>query len=304
MGNQQVQIAKILDNQKLNKIKQGLGFTLTTKTTFKECQEGTRTEILSEVDQWASNSSPDPYPLLWITGPPGIGKSTLIETWVQKALENEKHPDAIYSVGAYYSFSGTQDKGMKDCLVSIIVKLIEKFQPTEELDAIAKIIEDNVQPQFLPSPAQMENIVQRTIMGAMKHSSNPFIILGIDALDECEESSIEKLAEMVSDIVMGCRSYIKLIICSRYGVAMQTFNYLFELEEKILEHMDLAESSTEDIRIYIQAKKEELRKKYPKNLSTNWSSDKKAEEIAEAAQGLFIWVKTAFGKSITAMIGG
>ena len=49
-----------------------------------------------------------------------MGKSTLIETWVQRHFKSDK-----YAIGAYFSFSEEQNKGMQDAFGSMIVKLIE-----------------------------------------------------------------------------------------------------------------------------------------------------------------------------------
>ena len=58
----------------------------------------------------------------------------------------------------------------------------------------------------------------------------------------------------------------------------------------------LPDAPSDDIAIYIKGKTEEIQKRH-KKLPVNWLSDTKAAEMAETAQGLFIWVKTAFGKS-------
>ena len=126
---QDANIRIVLDDQKLNILKHKFGVNLEPMTIYKPYEEGTRTNILSEMDQWASD--PNSCSLLWITGPPGIGKSTLIEAWIQKEPR-----DAKYILGAYYSFSGKQDKGQYDLLGSMIVKLVERFRLRKELDEI------------------------------------------------------------------------------------------------------------------------------------------------------------------------
>jgi len=281
---------KVLDNQKLVWVKQRLGVSSETKD-LKKCWEGTRSEILSEMNKWASDVTSHSTPFLWITGPPGIGKSTLIETWVQKVSQKQGH-----TVGAYYSFSGEQNKGVIDALASIMIKLVEKFQLVDALDKIDQILRYMPSDQYIPDFEQMNEMIKVALAGAANRQPDKPIFLGIDALDECKEDSIENLAKALTKIVMDGQSLIKLIVCSRYGTAQQAFDNL--CEKKILEHKDLAKCSTEDIKIYIKAKTEEIRSRHSQlDLGADWLSEDKAAEMAESAEGLFIWVETAFGKS-------
>ena len=96
LDKQDANIKRALDDQKLNNLKHKFGVDLEPVTIYRPYEEGTRTEVLSSMDQWASD--PNSGSLLWITGPPGIGKSTLIEAFIQK-----KHKDAKYIVAAYYT---------------------------------------------------------------------------------------------------------------------------------------------------------------------------------------------------------
>ena len=288
LDKQDTNIKKVLDGQKLNNLKHKFGVDLGPVTIFRPYEEGTRTEVLSNMDQWASNAGS--CHLLRITGPPGIGKSTLIEAWIQKEPR-----DAKYIIGAYYSFSGKQDKGLHDLIGSIIVKLVERFRLRKELDEINEKLENMPSHQSISS-RDLEEIFISVLKGVTEHHPNKPVVLGIDALDECKkEDSDFSLFDMISNTMSNKSKSIKLIICSRYGVQVDKFESL--KEEGLLEHTDLERESDEGLKEYIRKKAQWIREKNPKkNLNINWLSDDQVADLAKKAGGLFIWVKTAFGK--------
>ena len=285
---QQANLNKVLDNQKLNGLKQKFGVDLEPVTIYHSYEEGTRTTVLSNIDQWASKV--DSCPLLWITGPPGIGKSTLIEAFIQKEPK-----DANYIVGAYYSFSGKQDKGQYDLLGSMIVKLVERFRLRKELDEIHEKLANMLSNQSISSK-DLEEIFISVLRGVIEYHPNKPVVLGIDALDECKkEDSDLSTFDVISNIMSDKSAPIKLIICSRYGVQVDKFESL--KEEGLLEHTDLERESNEGLKEYIRRRAQWIQQSNPKKFSNiDWLSNDQVTDMAEKAGGLFIWVKTAFGR--------
>ena len=140
--------------------------------------------------------------VLWITGLPGMGKSTLIETWVQRTIDSDRN-----AIGAYFSFSGEQNKGMQDALGSMIVKLIERFHLVEELDIICQKLDEWPSKQYISSD-KIRELFMITVKGAMKQQSSGSIVLGVDALDECKKESISELTRVFSDLIEIGRAHV------------------------------------------------------------------------------------------------
>ena len=66
-----------------------------------------------------------------------------------------------------------------------------------------------------------------------------------------------------------------------------------------LKHQDKTKISKNDLKKYIEGKMKKMRERFPGlKLSNSQLWDKKVAEMADSAQGLFIWVKTALGKFI------
>jgi hypothetical protein len=65
--------------------------------TEKECLEGTRTEILSEIIDWVNSTGDDVSRVLWLSGTAGKGKSAIAHTIA-------KWFDDLGGLGSCYSF--------------------------------------------------------------------------------------------------------------------------------------------------------------------------------------------------------
>ncbi|KIK38133.1 hypothetical protein CY34DRAFT_809670 [Suillus luteus UH-Slu-Lm8-n1] len=65
--------------------------------TRKECLEGTRTEILSEITKWVNSTEDNAPHVLWISGPAGKGKSAIAHT-IAKWFKD------VGGLGSFYSF--------------------------------------------------------------------------------------------------------------------------------------------------------------------------------------------------------
>ena len=213
LDKQDANIKRVMDDQKLNNLKHKFGVDLEPVTIYRPYEEGTRTEVLFNMDQWASDD--ESCPLLWIPGPPGIGTSTLIEAWIQKQSRNAK-----YTIGAYYSFSGKQGKGLNDLISSMIVKLIERFGLGKELDNIYEKLRVMPSHQSI-SPKDLEEFFASVLNGAIRKNTDKPVVLGIDALDECKkgESGLD-LFTLISTLQSKELNSVKCIICSRYGTQM------------------------------------------------------------------------------------
>ena len=185
---------------------------------------------------------------------------------------------------------------MHDAIASLMVKLVDKFDLVKELETFTQKLQEIPSNQHYPTSKEIEEMLKMAISGAMeKQPSNATIILGIDALDECKIDSVTQLTELISNIITDGQPFIKFLACSRPGVGQSVFQRL--LSDKALKHLDMTQISNDDLRLYIEEKMEEVQRRNPKyKLNDRQLWDQKVAEMVDSAQGLFKWVKTAFGK--------
>ena len=247
------------------------------------CLEGTRTELLQSITDWASRPSLDQR-ILWLHGLVGSGKSTISTTvanffngtylgafvFFDRDVEERNRPSNVIRTISHQL--GKADSGIG----TVIAKAINTISNITSMTPIRQFTDLVVNP-LLSLPV----------------SEIPIVIV-IDALDECgNANSREKLLEALVAKSAELPPVVRIIITSRKEPDILA---AFTGKSHILvEELDLTtQHNMEDILRFLRARMSNINSRNPElRLAPDWPGCDKIRALAERAAGLFVWASTA-----------
>ncbi|KIM21691.1 hypothetical protein M408DRAFT_80136, partial [Serendipita vermifera MAFF 305830] len=253
-----------------------------------ECMEGTREDILSEILDWTNNiTAPN---ILWLKGYPGVGKSTVAATLIEKLRP-------IGRLGSSFFFK----REMADAMTPRALwrrtahDLGRRYLPIRKhLVALLKADED------ILDTTNVHNLFHQLIIYPLTKSDDiplerlPVVI--IDALDECGGLDGQRSAHRASLMKMlGGWSHLprrfKLVVTSRgesdiENLFSTTSHHLVE----ILAGKTAKPHSSRDIMAFLAHQFTEITVAYRNSLPLDWPGLDVIGRLTEMAGGLFIWV--------------
>ncbi|KLO10473.1 hypothetical protein SCHPADRAFT_942803 [Schizopora paradoxa] len=241
-----------------------------------KCHEGTRVSTLNKIKKWIKDSvpaNPNIYNIniLWISGGLGRGK-TAIASSVVAILNSTEFSDVIH---AHYFISRGVDDDPRLVWRTIACQLALSSPAYRVLLLESGVLTTDTK------DLDVKNLFEALIKTPLSRLGIPIVVV-IDALDECDYNSQEKLLETVADwksLPSSCR----LVITSK-----EDTNIAEELNGSC--HINL-ESSVElkerldDIRfLFVDA--------FEKVEPEGWPEDGKINELVKHAKGSFLWATT------------
>ena len=247
------------------------------------CMDGTREEILADLESWALD--PSAPKVFWLNGLVGTGKTSIAHTLSERL-------DGKLKLGASF-FCSRSTLNDATLILPTIVSMLARSSPRLQ-SVICKALEDNPDVASLNSfSEQFTSLIIKPIKSVFDKDIKIYKIVVIDALDECSspmrvESLIKAVLDGVADIPF------KFIISSRperqirnlfRSVVGSTFR-VFSL------HIDVAIDAVQrDIKKYLKSKLSTIRAigGYSQSNSTKTPED----ALTVLSDGLFIYAAIA-----------
>ena len=247
----------------------------------RECYEGTRKEVLEDIQLWAQPpSDTGTKNCWWITGKPGVGKST-IGAKVAEIFEDEKSLYAQYFV--------TRNIGVTTDPDNIFPTMARQLAKKSPLAAL--VIQDMLETTPLSVVKKISDLQARALLLEPLRAIaqyTPKVVVVIDGVDELANSAIfvlSKVASVLCGIMLNLPTNVKILIFSR---PEQTITA--EIPSHI-KRLDLGtENSTNDVNQLVRAKLREVAKVYK---WTDWPSEHQVNLLCRNAAGHLGWAATA-----------
>jgi len=224
------------------------------------------------------------YRVFWLNGLAGTGKSTIAQTFAERAFADGK-------LGA--SFFCSRDFADRSNLQAIFptlaFQLAYKYQPfREKLLPVLKACPDVAQESLC---SQMEKL----IVNPLKASHTPTLII-IDALDECKD---EEPASAILSILSRYTNEIpsvKFFITGRPEPRIRSgfrLKALLPITDVLKLHEVKPETVNNDIKLFFRTRLTELAKERSDcKLAKNWPSSSDVRFLCKKAAGFFIYAAT------------
>lgn len=276
----------LLDDKRLEKVKEKLGYKLGVfDREARESVEGTRIQVMAEIDEWALKDT-DGHPILLITGLPGSGKSTLADMWTNSRQEEKK-----FIFGARICFTRQREITIKAVICSIAIQLLERTCFIQALEAVySKVSESEVQTWTISQ--YIENIFTPLVNIIIKQLQSKTLVIVIDALDECSDIEVFKALQTITSNQLP--NNLKLLLTSRADDNTQRYFKVEKLKSSV-QSIDLNQNERveEDIIIYMNKKIQQMEDTFER--INNKLNNQEIQSLAKATGGLFICAKTMLG---------
>ncbi|KAG8915462.1 hypothetical protein FRC02_004515, partial [Tulasnella sp. 418] len=253
-------------------------------TTISRCFEGTRTELLQTIYNWADD--PGSKSIYWLCGLAGTGKSTIAQTVAEGFDERGV-------LGASFFFSrGVEKRDDPRFTFPTIAYQLGCFN-----DTFGARIADSLRRHPSACDAILRTQLEKLIVGPLQDVDRgpPVVIIVLDALDECSDKQLVK--EMLALLVSAIPKFpfsLQVFITSR-----PDFHILSEFrgpgmksvsEVTLLHEVDISVVQN-DIRIYFDHHLRVIGEIMLGN--GGWPSEEELNAIVEQAKGLFIYASAS-----------
>ena len=245
----------------------------------RECYEGTRKEVLDEIELWARTPSGTKN-CCWTTGKPGVGKST-IGARVAEIFEDEKSLYAQYFVTRNIAVTTDPDN-----IFPTMAHQLAKKSPLAAL-VIQDMLETTPLSVFRKLSDRQAQVLLLEPLRALAQYA-PKVVVVIDGIDELANTAgfvLSKFTSALCSIMSDLPTNVKILVFSR---PEQTITA--EIPPHI-KRIDLAtENSTCDVDQLVRAKLREVAKVYK---WSDWPSEHQVTLLCRNAAGHLGWASTA-----------
>jgi hypothetical protein len=253
----------------------------------RPCLETTRVEVLQQIMQWATSTSPQC--IFWLKGMAGTGKSTVAITVASQLRQISKN------FASYFFKRGFGDLAHARKLIPTISRQLSYSSPPYRRLVLATVKEEPDLGQSANLREQYEKLVVEPLhkLQSLTSTQRPFFIV-IDALDECdEENDIRLLLRLLATTKDLPNPRIRVFVTSRPELPIRLgFREMPNILYQDLVLHDVPRSVVDsDIKIFLRHELEEVQRKY--RLPAHWPEDLKLSTLVRKAAGLFIFAATA-----------
>ncbi|OBT40523.1 hypothetical protein VE00_09007 [Pseudogymnoascus sp. WSF 3629] len=257
------------------------------------CYQGTRVELLRQIDTWASNRGSER--IFWLNGMAGTGKSTISRTVAETFADKG-------DLGASFFFKrGEGDRGHAGMfMTTIATQLIQKVPSLAPHVQNAIEADPGISKKALKQ--QFDTLVLQPLGTIRTHpQKSSSIVIVIDALDECDrEEDVRTIIRLFSQVKHITTSIqIKFFLTSRPELPIRLgFEDISGKYEGLALHQISEPIIKEDISAFLEHQLAMIREDYNKSVTQNrqlpayWPGHTTIQSLVGMAIPLFIFATT------------
>jgi AAA ATPase domain len=251
------------------------------------CMPGTRTRVIDQIMEWATNENDRTNPICWLYGPAGTGKSSVAHTIAESLTEK-----GWLVLTFFFSRSGRD----RTSLTKVFTTLAYQLAASKALlPSAQQLIGEAIQDRSVFSAnfgIQFHRLVADPIMF---HESVPQIIIIIDGLDECDSPAYQTLlVKLLVEMPSMLASRARFLVTSRPEEQIVN-EFGIPAARNVTQHLPLYDfDAREDI---MQVCRDGFAKiarsiQWKGIIPTSWPSETEMGEVIWKSEGIFIYIST------------
>jgi hypothetical protein len=243
------------------------------------CHLGTREKLLKTITDWI-NDLDTSFPVMWLYGPAGGGKSAIAQTIAEKCDHEGK------SAASFFFLRESEDRGTAMPLFPTLA-----WQLAHSIPGTAACIEFAIR-KYLDK--QFNHLIVQPFRNYLNESFTRDLLMVIDGVDECAgESSQRDLLKLIGEaLIEKSEIPLRFLICSRPETHMkETFNSSAFSNITHTALLDNSLESLDDIRTYFLSEFSRIREERRID-SLPWPSENVLAKLVYDSSGQFVYATT------------
>jgi hypothetical protein len=268
----------------------GAKYNSSEESQLASCLNGTRIDLLGQIDDWAENR--EGKSIYWLCGGAGTGKSTISRTVAQR-FDRKKQLG-----GSFFFKQSDADRGNADRFFPTIVRQLADQIPAlkqpvaDAIDQDSSLCTSGLQDQF-------DRLFKKPLMSIEpKQLPHRCIVIVVDALDECDRKHTKKFLTLLAGINSVSRLRLRVFVTSRPKHQIEIGFDMMDVklhDDHDLEKDQVA-SIEHDLERYFDHEFRSIRTERAHGpydpLPDDWPSQKEILELTMLATPLFIYAAT------------
>jgi hypothetical protein len=254
--------------------------------TRKQCLEGTRTEILSQITEWVNSTGDNVQRVLWLSGPAGKGKSAIAHT-IAKSFEDAG------GLGSCYCFDRQREADRRhEKIFSTIARDLADRDPEMRRSLADAVQAANSLKKTADIIQQWHKLLIEPLEKSSGSTAEPIVIV-IDALDE--SGGMETRKDLLSILAGKHQNSAVPKITNILGNFrfIVTSRPLDDIKAEFRGVQHIRQMSMDDIpRVFAER---DIRAYVSNQLKGLDFRDREFAVLAQTADGLFEWARLACG---------
>ncbi|OJJ42671.1 hypothetical protein ASPZODRAFT_169958 [Penicilliopsis zonata CBS 506.65] len=249
-----------------------------------KCLEGTRVEILNDLEQWGKEN--DDKPIFWLSGMAGTGKSTISRTICQRFNEHN-----LLGASFFFSRNGELRNHSAALFTTLASQLADSLPALREYMSKAIDIDKTISEQSPKS--QCERLILEPLSELDKKLLLPLqIVIVLDALDECQDHSQHAIPELLSNVSGFNSIHLRTLIVSRpeESIARDFQKITTTYQHWKLDSNEQRTQTTRDVSLFLNKMLATIA--FNRDLPPEWPGEEFKQNMVQKAGRLFIYAAT------------
>ncbi|KAF5314374.1 hypothetical protein D9619_011894 [Psilocybe cf. subviscida] len=251
------------------------------------CYPGTREEVIGKIERFIDGQDESNRRMMWLSGPPGAGKSAIAQTVAECCQERGIH------AANFFFFRSDGTRNFAQPLVATLVYQLLGLYP-----ALNGLLTDCLTTRPLICRASIREQFRHLLSSPIQHLSRirrPDILI-VDGLDECDDKQQQQqILQALYSLVKKPNSLFRVLVTSRDEHQIRivmTFDKIRSSLERI--SLDDDYRPHDDIRRFVTAKFDEIKTAHPlaHTLVKGWPANEDVDTITNESSGQFIYAAT------------
>ncbi|KAF8802680.1 hypothetical protein BYT27DRAFT_6753765 [Phlegmacium glaucopus] len=255
-----------------------------------KCHPNTRVAVLRIIMGWVEESQRK-FPMLWLHGPAGAGKSAIAQTIAEMC-----HALGLLLASFFFSRTAEGRNNGKKLIPTIAYQIAISFPTTRE--HIEQAVESDPSLVDKSLEAQIQSLIVQPLQLAYEAipSEQPPRLIIIDGLDECHDPKVQiHILHVLSEILRQNNLSLALFIASRpehHLCAAFDMGHLNLLSTRL--HLDDSFHPDDDIRQFLVDKFDDMKREHPfrSHIPDSWPSPDVIYNLVRKSSGQFIFAST------------